>query len=487
MKTTTDNSGNSTGLIRGLGLWAATAVVIGSMIGQGVFLVSSDVAREAGSMWKVLVVWTAGGVIVLWGALCYAELGAAMPEAGGDYVYLGRGIGPLWGFLFGWTASVIMRPGAAAVIAAGLLRFIGFLAPSVTTPIFFLSLPFPQPYQVTFTAAQLLAAAVVVFVTVLNYLGVRTGARVQIFLTTLKIATIIAIVVLGVMANKPMSDRTAFEESPAHGPIVAFLTALVPVMVAYSGFQYLGQLGGEILNPRKSIPRAVIVGTLLVIVLYVTINWVYFRQLSISQVAQSQHVASDAVARLLGGSAAKYFTVAMIASAFGTLHAMFLTGPRVPYAMACDGRFFGFAKRIQRKFRTPSGAVVFQGSVTVLLVLTGTYQELYSYVVFAIWIFLGLSALALIRLRSTQPDLPRPFRVWGYPWTPLLFGFAAFAISLNLWLMRPVRSSVGLLIILSGVPLFYYWRQRGMTASRLVDAATSAKQNPECEVKVYTT
>jgi APA family basic amino acid/polyamine antiporter len=121
------------------------------------------------------------------------------------------------------------------------------------------------------------------------------------------------------------------------------------------------------------------------------------------------------------------------------------------------------------------------------VVLTGTYQELYSYVVFAIWIFLGLSALALIRLRSTQPDLPRPFRVWGYPWTPLLFGFAAFAISLNLWLMRPVRSSVGLLIILSGVPLFYYWRQRGMTASRLVDAATSAKQNPECEVKVYAT
>lgn len=479
-----NHSGNSTGLIRGLGIWAATAVVIGSMIGQAVFLVASDVAREAGSMWKVLVVWTAGGVIVLLGALCYAELGAAMPEAGGDYVYLGRGIGPLWGFLFGWTASVIMRPGSAAVIAAGLLRFIGFLAPSVTTPIFVssLHLRFTQPYPVTFTAAQLLAAVVVVFVTVLNYLGVRTGARVQIFLTAVKIATIIAIVVLGLMSNNPISDRRAFVEYPAHGAIVAFLTALVPVMVAYSGFQYLGQLGGEILNPKKSIPRAIVVGTLLVIVLYVTINWVYFRHLSISQVAQSQHVASDTVARLLGGSAARYFTVAMIASAFGTLHAMFLTGPRVPYAMARDGRFFGFANRIQPKFHTPSGAVVFQGCVTVLLVLTGTYQELYSYVVFAIWIFLGLSALALIRLRSSEPELPRPFRVWGYPWIPLLFGLAAFGISINLWLVRPVRSSMGLLIILTGIPLFHYWRQRGMAPSHLADVATSAKQNPDCEV-----
>ena len=461
--------------MRGLGFWAATAVVIGSMIGQAVFLVASDMAREVDSMWKVLVVWIAGGVIVLFGALCYAELGAAIPESGGDYVYLGRGIGPLWGFLYGWSFSMIMRPGAAAVIAAGLLRFVGFLAPSVTAPIFASSLHLPflsQPYQVTFTAAQPLAAVVIVFATVLNYLGVRTVGRVQIFLTALKIATIIAILVLGVMANNPTPDRTAFVELPVHGPIVAFLAALVPVIYAYNGFQYLGQLGGEVLNPKKNIPKAVIVGTSLVIVLYVAINWVYFHQLSISQVAQSLHVASDTVSRLLGGRAAKYFTVAMIVSAFGSLHAAFLTGPRVPYAMACDGSFFGFAKRIQPKFRTPSGALVFEGCVTVLLVLTGTYQELYSYAIFAIWIFLGLTAVALIRLRSTEPELPRPFRVWGYPWTPLLFGFAAFAISINLWLVRPGRSSVGLIIILLGIPFFYYWRKRGVISSHRVEVAT---------------
>jgi APA family basic amino acid/polyamine antiporter len=178
------------GLIRGLGLWAATAIVIGSMIGQSVFLVASDMSREVGSMWKVLVVWIVGGAIVLCGALCYAELGAALPEAGGDYIYLGRGIGPLWGFLSGWTSSMIMRPCSAAVIAAGLLRFVGFLAPSVTRSVLFWNLHIPfqsQPYQFTFSAAQLLAACVVVLVTALNYLGVRTVGRFQVFLTVLKI------------------------------------------------------------------------------------------------------------------------------------------------------------------------------------------------------------------------------------------------------------------------------------------------------------
>ncbi len=476
MDAETSETGKPLGLIRGLGLWAATAIVIGAMIGQAVFLVASDMSREVGSMWKVLVVWIIGGVVVLFGAFCYAELGAAMPEAGGDYIYLGRGIGSLWGFLFGWTSSMIMRPGALAVVAAGLLRFVGFLAPSVNAPIFVLNLNIPfqsQPYPFTFSAAQPLAAAAVVLVTVLNYLGVRTVGRFQVFLTALKIGTIAAIIVLGITASISIGARAAFVAAPVHGGIAAFLTALVPVMAAYNGFQNLGAVGGEVLNPRQNLPRAAILGTSLVIALYVLINWVYFHLLGFSQVAQSQHVASDAMARLLGGMGAKYFTVAMIISAFGSLHAGFLTGPRVPYAMARDGNFFAFAKRIQPRFHTPSGAVVFQGCVTILLVLTGTYQELYSYAIFAIWTFLGFTAAALIRLRSSEPELPRPFHVWGYPWTPLIFATAAFAISVNLWLVRPVRSSVGLAIILLGIPFFYYWRRRSVTSSHLVETATS--------------
>jgi amino acid transporter len=433
------------------------------MIGQSVFLVASDMSREVGSMTKVLTAWLVGGVVVLFGAFCYAELGAAIPEAGGDYLYLGRGLNPVCGFLYGWTSSLIMRPGSAAIIAAGLLRFVGFLLPRVTAPIFSWHawIPFqPQRYQFTFTAAQPLAAGVVVVVTGLNYLGVRTAGRFQVFLTALKVAAVALIVVLGLMARSFSGSQSAFLASPARGALAAFLTALVPVMAAYNGFQNLGLAGGEVLNPRKNLPRAAILGTSLVIGLYLVVNWVYFHLLSFAQVSQSQHVASDAVTRLVGDAGAKWFTVAMIVSAFGSLHAGFLTGPRVPYAMARDGNFFSFAKRIQPTFHTPSGAVVFQGCVAILLVLTGTHQELYSYTMFATWAFMALTAVALIRLRATNPELLRPYRVWGYPWTPLIFGAAAFAISVNLWLVRPVRSSIGLAIILLGVPFFLHWRER---------------------------
>jgi APA family basic amino acid/polyamine antiporter len=245
-------------------------------------------------------------------------------------------------------------------------------------------------------------------------------------------------------------------------------------MAAYNGFQYLGLVGGEVLNPRKNLPRAAILGTSLVVTLYLLVNWVYFHVLGFFQVSQSQHVASDAVASLLGDAGAKWFTVAMIVSAFGSLHAGFLTGPRVPYAMARDGKFFGFAKRIQPKFHTPSGAVIFQGCVAILLVLTGTHQELYSYTMFATWAFLGLTAVALIRLRTTNPDLPRPYRVWGYPWTPLIFGAAAFVISANLWLVRPIRSSVGLAIILVGIPFFYHWSKQAKASSEVESTSAHA-------------
>jgi APA family basic amino acid/polyamine antiporter len=470
MNVETPRMGQSLGLIRGLGPWAAAAIVVGGMIGQSVFLVASDMSREVGSLTKVLVAWMVGGAIVLFGAFCYAELGAAMPEAGGDYVYQSRGLGPLCGFLYGWTSSMIMKPGSAAIIAAGLLRFVGFLLPWVTRPIFSwsLRLPFqPQPYQFAFTYAQPLAALAIVIVAAMNYVGVRTVGRFQVFLTALKLAAVVLILGLGfAVKNAVAVDRSVFTLS--HGALVAFLTALVPVMAAYNGFQGLGPLGGEILNPGRNLPRAAILGTSLVIFVSLLINWMYFHLLSFSQVAQSQHVASDVVALLIGQAGAKWFTIAMIVSAFGALHANFLIGPRVPYAMSRDGNFFAFASHIQPTFHSPSGAVIFQGCLAALLVLTGTHQELYSYTMFATWMFLGLTAVALIRLRSAEPDLPRPFHVWGYPWTPLVFGISAFVISVNLWLVRPVRSSVGLMTILVGIPFFYYWRGRSIRPSHLV-------------------
>src|SRR5882724_2043857 len=227
-------------LVRALGMWSATAVIVGSMIGQAVFLVASDMALELGSMTKVLAIWCIGGVVVLFGAFCYAELGAAMPEAGGDYVYLSRGLSPVWGFLYGWTSSMIMRPGMAAVTTAGLLRFTGFLLPSVANPIFtwHLTIPFQlQPYQFTFTAAQPIAVGIIVLVTAINYLGVRTAGHFQIFLTSLKVAAVVAIVILGLTLAKLSVIHPTLIMSPAQGSIGAVLMAVVPAMLAYNGFQ----------------------------------------------------------------------------------------------------------------------------------------------------------------------------------------------------------------------------------------------------------
>jgi len=443
-------------LIRGLGLWSATAIVIGDTIGTGIFLVTSDMARAVGSTALVFAAWLIGGVIVLFGAFCYAELGAAFPKAGGPYVYLTRGLSPLWGFLFGWMSSFLERPVAMATLAAGFLRVLGFLFPVVATPLFTSHI---GRYAFSFTVAQPLAALVVVAVTAVNYLSVRLGGGIQVLLTSLKIGAILAIVAAGVLFGKGHAAAIAtVVPSLGWGTVGAVLTALVPAMWAYNGFNDLGDVGEEIQHPGKNIPRAIILGLLTVGGLYLLANLVYFHALPFATLAQSQHIASDVVQTFAGSRGARWLTVAMAVSALGALHVVVLTGARIPYAMARDGLFFQFAKRIHPSFRTPSGSLIFLGSLAALLALSGTYEELYSLFVFAVWIFFSLTAIALVRLRKKEPNLSRPYRAWGYPWTPLIFLAAAIALTMNLWMIRPVRSSLGLLVILGGVPFYFRWR-----------------------------
>jgi amino acid transporter len=414
-------------------------------------------ARAVGSISLVFAVWIIGGLIVLFGAFCYAELGAAFPKAGGNYVYLNRGIGPLWGFLFGWMSSFLDRPVAMATLAAGFLRFLGFLFPVVATPLF--TARFGR-YEFGFTAAQPLAALVVIAATAVNYLSVRFGGSIQVLLTSLKMAAILLIVVAGVLFGTQESIRIAPSVAPfGLGVIGAVLTALVPVMWAFNGFNDLGDLGEEIEHPEKNIPRAIILGLLTVGGLYLLANVAYFQVLPFSAIAQSQHVASDVVQSFAGSRGARWLTIAMAISALGALHVVVLTGARIPFAMARDGVFFQFAQRIHPTFRTPSGALIFLGSIGAVLALSGTYEELYSLFVFAVWIFFALTAIALLRLRKTEPDLTRPYLAWGYPVTPLIFLIAAVALTANLWMVRPVRSSLGLAVILAGIPFYYHWRK----------------------------
>lgn len=447
----------SSDLVRGLGLWSATAIVIGDTIGTGIFLVTSDMARAVGSTTLVFAAWIIGGTVVLFGAFCYAELGAALPKAGGNYVYLNRGLGPLWGFLFGWMSSFLERPVAMATLAAGFLRFLGFLFPVVAAPLFTIHI---GRYDSTWTLAQPLAALVVVAVTAVNYLSVRFAGSIQVFLTSAKIATILLIVVGGGLFGTHRSIRIVPLAVPmGYGVIGAVLTAMVPAMWAYNGFNDLGDLGEEIQHPEKNIPRAIILGLLTVGGLYLLANVVYFQVLPFTALAQSQHVASDVVQSFAGSRGAGWLTVAMAVSALGALHVVVLTGARIPFAMARDGVFFQFAQRVHPSFRTPCGSLVFLGAMGALLALTGTYEELYSLFVFAVWIFFALTAIALLRLRKIEPELSRPYRAWGYPLTPMVFLIAAIALTTNLWMLRPVRSSLGLAVILAGIPFFYYWRR----------------------------
>ena len=301
----------------------------------------------------------------------------------------------------------------------------------------------------------------ILLVTAVNYLSVRSGGRIQLLVSSLKVGAVAALVALGFVLQRGNLANLLPNSTPiAVGTTGAFLTALVPVMWAYSGWHLLGAAGEEVANPGRNIPRALAYGMLTVIALYVLANWVYLRVMAFAGVAQSSHVASDVFQRLVGSGSAKWLTIAMMISALGTLHIAILTAARIPFAVARDGLFFGFAKRVQPTFRSPSGGLLFVGGMSALLALSGTYEELFSLVIFALWIFLCLSVVALIRLRITEPALPRPYSIWGYPWTPILFLAGGLAMTVDLWLDRPVRSSIGLGIILLGLPFYFHWRRK---------------------------
>ncbi len=446
-------------LVRGLGLWSATAIVIGDTIGTGVFLVSSDMARAVGSASLVIVAWILGGFIVLLGALCYAELGAAFPKAGGPYVYLGRGLGPLWGFLFGWMSSFLDRPVAMAGLGAGIIRFMSFFFPVLAQPLWTVRLAHTE---ITLTVAQPVAALIVIAVTAINCFSVKMSGAVQVTVTSLKIGTIILIGLGGLILGHQSVAAEPVQTRPlGMWTISALLTALVPAMWAYNGFNDLGDLGEEITKPEKNIPRAILLGLMTVGGIYLLANIAYLHVLPLTAIAGSQHVASDVVQAFAGSRGADWLTLAMALSAFGALHVVVLTGARIPYAMSRDRVFFQFAGRLHPKFNTPTGSLLFLGTVATALALTGTFEELYSLFIFAVWIFFALTGIALLRLRWIEPELVRPYRAWGYPWTPLVFTAAAIGLTVNLWMVRPVRSTIGLGVILLGIPFFYRWRKTG--------------------------
>jgi amino acid transporter len=465
-------------LVRGLGAWASAAIVIGTMIGTGIFLKPAEMAREGRTVSVVFAAWIVGAVLSIFGALSFAELGAAIPEAGGEYAYLRRAFGPVYGFLFGWMHSIVGRPSSLASISAGMMRFVSFLIPAVATPIFSVHIPavgaWIAPYDFVFTWAQPLAVLWLAGMTGVNYLGVRLGGAVQVFLTAIKIMSVV--IVIGVAFFSPAGAPHAPDpfwpaSSDSVGSIfAAFLATLAAALWAYDGWEDLNLVGSEVADPQRNFPRALVGGVTFVAIIYLLFSAACLKVLPFESVARSQHIASDVIEHVIGRGAATWITVAMAISALGSMNSSVLSGARVPYAMARDGIFFKIAGGIHPKFRTPGRALIFQGVLASLMALTGTFEELTNLFIFAGWIFYGFAVVALFRLRRSEPELPRPYRCWGYPWVPGLFVAGALALTINIWIQRPGRSSIGLLLILAGLPFYKMWARR--ERSGLGDSAT---------------
>lgn len=460
-------------LVRGLGAWASAAIVVGTMIGTGIFLKPAEMAREGRTVSVVFAAWIVGAILSIFGALSFAELGAAIPEAGGEYAYLRRAFGPVWGFLFGWMHSIVGRPSSLASIAAGMMRFVGFLIPAVGAPLFIVHIPaigsWIAPYNFVFTWAQPLAVLWIAFMTGVNYLGVRLGGAVQVFLTAIKIMSVV--IVIGVAFFSPAGASRAPDPFwPAAGDgfatiFAAFLATLAAALWAYDGWEDLNLVGSEVADPQRNFPRALVGGVSFVAIIYLLFSAACLKVLPFENVAASQHIASDVVEHVIGRGAAAWITLAMAVSALGSMNSSVLSGARVGYAMARDGIFFKIAGGIHPKFRTPGRALIFQGLLASLMALSGTFEELSNLFIFAAWIFYGAAVLALFRMRRTEPDLPRPYRCWGYPWVPGLFVSGALALTINIWIQRPGRSSIGMLLILAGLPFYKMWAGREKSAA----------------------
>ena len=445
-------------LARELSAWDGTLITVGSVIGTGIFLVSSDIARAAPHAGLLLLVWLVGGLLSIAGALTYAELGAMYPGAGGIYVYLREAYGPLTGFLYGWACFLVIMSGGIAAVAVGFGEYLGAFFPSLGTG-HLLAERTLFGFDWKLTAGQLTAAVAILALTAVNHLGLRAGAGAQNALTWLKVGAVLAFVLFGfLLPIKASSPWLA--PLPATGLAAAFGVAMIAALWTYDGWYGLTFSAGEMKRPERDLPLGLIGGTALVTLLYVLLNLVYLRALPIETIAASPRVAEAAAAALFGPRGAQLLAAAVLVSTFGCLAATILYSSRVYPPMAEDGLFFRSLARIDPKTRVPTRSLWAQSLWAVLLTLSGTYAQLYTYTVFAAVVFHVGTGAAVFVLRRKYPDRPRPYRVWGHPWVPLAFIGASLLLVLNTVWERPVESLAGLLLLALGLPAYFYWRRQ---------------------------
>ncbi len=497
----------ATGFIRGLGLLDSTMLVAGSMIGSGIFIVSADIARQVGSAGWLLLVWVVTGLLTVAAALSYGELAAMMPAAGGQYVYLREAYSPLWGFLYGWTLILVIQSGTIAAVGVGFARYLGVLVPSIAPTTFLLG-PWnlSRSYAISLSVQQAVAMAMILFLTWINTRGLRLGKLIQNIFTSAKTLSLLMLIVLGIAAARstgalaenfaeawtphaPAAIAPDFSFAPAVsaasgwlGLLIAFCVAQVGSLFSADAWNNITFTAGEVKDPRRNVPLSLALGTGLVITLYVLANVAYLSVLPIEKIqgAPDDRVATAALSVIFGGAGAAIMAAAIIVSTFGCNNGLILAGARVVYAMAKDGLFFRATGRLNEK-HVPATALVVQGVWTALLVLprvrlrdaagaplldpaTGMerygnlYSNLLDYVVFSVLVFYVLTIAGIFVLRRTRPDAERPYRAFGYPWIPIAYIAAAVLIMVVLLVYRTQTTWPGIVIILTGIPVYFRWR-----------------------------
>jgi basic amino acid/polyamine antiporter, APA family len=446
-------------LRRDLGLWGAISIVVGTVIGSGIFLVPRAMVLRVGSPSMVFVVWVFGGLLSLCGALSYAELAAAMPEAGGEYVYLREAYGPLWGFLYGWTQMWVAKSGSIATLATAFFYYLTNFLPSLDGVFYTVPLPLGAhgaPLDLRY--GQLLAMALILFLAGVNYFGVRIGGEVQIVVTIVKVLLISFIILAGLAFGHAHAPAPAPVPHPL--TIAGFFAALVAALWAYDGWNNVSMVASEIRQPQRSLPLALIAGTLAVIAIYLAANAAYFHVLSAQQVGSSERVAADMMRRVVGNWGGHAVSIAAMISIFAALNGSVLTGARVPYAMARDRLFFASVAKVNAAHHTPGVSILVLSCWSALLVLSGRYEQLFTYVIFASWILYGMTTAAVIVLRVKRPNLHRPYKTLAYPVLPVLFVLAAISLVLSTLFDSPRESLLGLALIFLGLPFYFYWKRR---------------------------
>jgi len=442
-------------LARDLGVGAATAIVVGTIIGSGIFLVPAEMTQAVGSAKLVYLAWIVGGLLSFAGALTYAELGAMKPQSGGEYVYVRDAYGPLWGFLYGWTWFLIAKPASIATITTGIVRILG------TFPTFsFFSTEFLHA-PIALNYGQLAAILAAILISVLNYLGVKKAGEFQLIFTILKVAIILGIIAICFSASQGTWHNFAGDFVGAKGGIAGFFAALVAALWAYDGWNDLNMVAEEVRQPERNIPIALIAGVAIVGALYILVNAAVQYVLPVDTIAISQRPASDAIAVVLGPLGASIVSAGMALSMFVTLNGTIMSGARVPFAVARDRYFFRALADVHPRFHTPSGAIVVQCVLAILLLLGGgNFRQFFSLAIFAEWLFYMISSSTVFVFRKRDPNARRPYHVWGYPVVPALF-VAASAVLLYYTFTDNLRnSSLGLLVIAAGIPVFYYFSRK---------------------------